>query len=159
MDIVLVILAALAIITGIFGSFLPVLPGPPIAWVGLFLLHYSDYASFSQRFLIITALITVVVVALDYLVPVWGTRKYGGSKAGEYGAIAGMIAGLFAGPLGIIFGPFAGALIGELIHDPRNQARALRAAWGSFVGFLVGAGLKIILCLVFAWFYVEALLF
>jgi len=159
MDLLLVILAGIAIVTGIFGSFLPLLPGPPVAWIGLLLLHYSKYAEFSQRFLVITAIITIVVAALDYLVPVWGTKKYGGSKAGQYGAVIGMVAGLFAGPLGIIIGPFAGAFIGEMVHDPRDTARALRAAWGSFIGFLVGAGLKIILCLVFAWFYVEALLF
>lgn len=159
MDVFLVILAAIAILVGILGSFLPVLPGPPVAWAGLLLLHYSKYAEFSQRFLIITAVITIVVVALDYLVPVWGTQKYGGSRAGQYGAVIGMIAGLFAGPVGIIVGPFAGAFIGELIHDPKNQSRALRAAWGSFIGFLVGAGIKIILCLVFAWFYIEALVF
>ncbi|QEC51763.1 hypothetical protein EDD80_102325 [Anseongella ginsenosidimutans] len=159
MDVLFVILAGAAIIIGILGSFLPVLPGPPIAWAGLLLLHYSEYAHFSQRFLIITAIITIAVTALDYIVPIWGTKKYGGSKMGQYGAIIGMLAGLFAGPVGIIFGPFIGAFIGELIHDPQNQARALRAAWGSFIGFLVGAGLKIVLCLVFAWFYVEALLF
>lgn len=159
MDLLLVILAALAILAGVLGSFLPVLPGPPVAWVGLLLLHYSKYAEFSQRFLIITAIVTIAVVALDYLVPVWGTKKFGGSKAGQYGAVIGMVAGLFFGPLGIIIGPFAGAFIGELIHDSRDQARALRAAWGSFIGFLVGAGIKIILCLVFAWFYIEALVF
>lgn len=159
MDILLVILGAIAIIIGVLGSFLPVLPGPPVAWAGLLMLHYSEYAHFSQRFLVITAIVTIVVVALDYLVPIWGTKKFGGSKAGQYGAIIGMIAGLFAGPVGIIIGPFVGAFIGELIHDPKNQARALRAAWGSFIGFLVGAGIKIILCLVFAWFYVEALFF
>lgn len=159
MDVLLVILGGAAIIIGILGSFLPVLPGPPIAWAGLLLLHYSEYAHFSQRFLIITAIITIAVTALDYIVPIWGTKKYGGSKMGQYGAIIGMLAGLFAGPVGIILGPFIGAFLGELIHDPQNQARALRAAWGSFIGFLVGAGLKIVLCLVFAWFYVEALLF
>src|SRR3546814_5344998 len=106
MDVFLVILAAVAILTGILGSFLPVLPGPPIAWVGLLLLHYSDFAEFSQRFLIITAIITIVVVALDYLVPAWGTKKYGGSKTGQYGAMIGMAIGLFAGSIGIIIGPF-----------------------------------------------------
>ncbi|MFS8616813.1 MAG: DUF456 domain-containing protein [Solitalea sp.] len=158
MDLLLVILAAIAIVAGIIGSFLPVLPGPPIAWAGLLLLHYSTYAHFSQRFLIITALVTIAVVALDYVIPVLGTKKYGGSKAGQYGAIAGILIGLFAGPAGIMLGPFLGAFIGELIHDPGNQSRALRAAWGSFIGFLVGAGMKVVLCLVFAWYYLKALI-
>jgi|SRR5690606_5737465 len=158
MDVLLVVLAAIAIITGIIGSLLPVLPGPPLAWAGLLLLHYSDYAQFSQRFLIITAIITIAVVALDYIIPVWGTKKHGGSKAGQYGAVAGIIIGLFAGPAGIILGPFLGAFIGELLHDPGNRSRALRAAWGSFIGSLVGTGVKVVLCFVFAWYYLEALI-
>lgn len=158
MDVLLVILGGIALLIGIAGSFLPVLPGPPIAWAGLLLLHYSDYAQFSQRFLIITAIVTIAVVALDYIVPAWGTKKYGGSKAGQTGALLGVVVGLFAGPVGIILGPFLGAFIGELIHDSSDQSRALRAAWGSFIGFLVGTGIKVILCLAFAWFYVEALI-
>lgn len=158
-DILLAILAAGAILTGIFGSFLPVLPGPPIAWLGLLLLHYSKYAEFSQRFLVITAIITIVVAALDYFVPMWGTKRFGGSKKGQYGAAAGTVIGLFFAPWGIIAGPFVGAFLGELIHDPKDQRRALRAAWGSFAGFMMGTGIKVILCLVFAWFYVKALLF
>src|SRR5690606_41814330 len=87
----------------------------------------------------------------------WGSRRFGGSKMGEKGAMIGVFAGLLMGPFGIIIGPFLGAFIGEMIHDRSNINGALRAAIGSFIGFLTGTGIKLILCLVFAWYFFGAL--
>jgi hypothetical protein len=87
------------------------------------------------------AIIVIIVAILDYVVPVWGTRKYGGTKAGVRGSIIGLIIGIFFLPLGpfglfgIIGGPFIGAWIGEIFAGQEHN-KALRAAFGSFVGFL-----------------------
>jgi uncharacterized protein len=101
--------------------------------------------------------ITVVITVLDYVVPLYGTRKYGGSKYGVWGSTIGLIAGFWLGPLGIIIGPFVGAFVGEFIAS-NNSEHALKAAWGSFVGFLFGTLLKLVVCLVMAW-YLFALIF
>lgn len=156
MDILLLILGIICLLVGIVGSILPVLPGPSAAWFSLMLLHWTDYADFSSRFLIITAVLSMITIGLDYVIPGWGSRRFGGSKMGEKGALIGTFAGLLMGPLGIILGPFVGAFIGEMLHDRRNVSRALRAAWGSFVGFLAGTGIKLVLCLFFAWYFVMA---
>jgi uncharacterized protein YqgC (DUF456 family) len=159
MDSVLVVLGGLAILTGIAGSVLPLLPGPPVAWVGLLLLHLSKYAQFSTRMLIITAAVTIVVAVLDYVVPVWATKRFGGTKAGQRGAAIGIVAGFFIGPWGIVLGPLIGAFLGEMIMQPREQDRALKAALGSFVGFLLGTGIKLIWCGMMAWWFVRALIY
>ncbi|HYQ58581.1 MAG TPA: DUF456 domain-containing protein, partial [Draconibacterium sp.] len=115
MDILLIVLGSIFIISGILGCILPVIPGPPLSYVGLLLLHFTERYQFSSRFLIIWAIITVVVYALDYLIPAWGTKKFGGSKRGIWGSIIGLLIGLFFfPPFGIIIGPFLGAVIGEL---------------------------------------------
>lgn len=157
MDIVLVILGALAILAGIAGSILPVLPGPPLAWVGLLLLHLTRMVQFSTRMLVITAVITGLLMVLDLYLPIWTTRRFGGSKWGQRGAALGMIVGFFWGPWGIVLGPLAGAFLGEICYQPAQPRRAGKAALGSFAGFLGSTGLKLIWCLMLAWWFVRAL--
>ncbi len=158
MDILLFIVGALAVLIGIAGSILPLLPGPPVAWAGLLLLHFSKYAQFSTQMLIITAVITLIIAILDYLLPALATKRYGGTKAGQRGATVGTIVGIFLGPLGLIIGPFVGAFLGEVIVAPKEMNRALKVAVGSFIGFLFSTGIKLIWCLLIAWWFFRAAL-
>ncbi len=161
MDITLAILGILLVVLGFLGSFLPVLPGPPISWSGFLLLRWTKYIGNApdqyNNALWILLLIVVVVTILDYVVPILGTKRFGGSKRGVWGASIGVIVGLFFGPLGIILGPFLGAFIGE-ITSGKDQKAALRAAWGSFVGFLLGVGLKFMTCAAILFFYIKQLI-
>lgn len=158
MDIFLAVLSGVLIIVGVVGSVLPVLPGPPIAWIGLMALYFSKYADFSVSFMVLMAVIMVVVTALDFLIPAWGTKKFGGSKAGVTGSAVGLILGLFFGPLGIILGPFVGAFLGELIANGTELKPALKSATGSFIGFLISTGLKLIYGGVCAFYFFKAVL-
>ena len=151
MDILLLLLGAFFIILGIIGAFIPILPGPITSWVGLLLIHFTNAISFNWTFILSTLVIAVVVYILDYIIPALGTKKFGGSKYGIIGTTVGLLLGLiFLGPLGIIIGPFTGAFIGELIHDNQNSNRALKAAFGAFVGFLFSTGLKFIVSSIYA---------
>ncbi|KAB2814450.1 DUF456 domain-containing protein [Phaeocystidibacter luteus] len=143
MDIVLFILGFSLLLAGFAGSILPILPGPPLGWAGLLVISFSETVDFSNTFLIWMAIIAGVITALDYYIPVWGTKKFGGTKAGIRGSTVGLILGLFFAPIGIIIGPAIGAFVGEMIHE-RNSDRAMKSAVGSFIGFLAGTGLKII---------------
>lgn len=143
METVIIILGALLILAGLLGSFLPVLPGPPISYVGLLLLQLTSTPPFSIQFLVIWALIVIAIMILDNVVPAWGARKYGGSPYGVWGSIVGLIAGFFFPPVGIIIGPIVGAFAGEMIGG-KTSDQALRAAWGSFVGFLAGTLIKVV---------------
>ncbi len=144
MEWLLISLGALLIIGGLIGCIFPVLPGPPISYAGLILLQLTDGAPFSTETLMIWLGVTIFVTVLDYIVPVWGTRKYGGTKKGVWGSIIGLIAGIFFfPPIGIIVGPFAGAIIGEMMAG-KNSNDAFRAGFVSFIGLLAGTLLKLI---------------
>ena len=156
MDVILAILGTLCIITGVLGSLLPILPGPPISYVGILLLHYSSYAQYSKRFLILFAALTAFVAVLDFVLPVWGTKHFGGSKYGTWGATIGLIVGLFLGPAGLIVGPFFGAFIGEIFAG-RNSNEAFRAGLGSFIGFITGTLMRLVLSTILAFHFFKAL--
>ena len=162
MDIALAVIGTALVLLGFIGSILPIIPGPPISWVGLLLLkwtHYiTDHGEAYGNALWILLFFVILVTILDYVVPIMGTKKFGGSKRGVWGATIGVVVGLFFGPPGIIIGPFLGAYIGE-ITTGKKERDALRAAWGSFVGFLLGVGLKLMVCGAILFFFVRFLFF
>jgi uncharacterized protein YqgC (DUF456 family) len=155
MDYVWIISGGILLLAGVLGCFLPVLPGPPLAFVGLLLQQLKSSPPFSTRFMVVFLLIAIAITILDYVIPVYGTKKFGGSKYGVWGSTLGLLVGLFLGPIGIILGPFVGALIGELIAAA-DPAHALRAATGSFIGFLAGTFLKLIACLVMVGYWINS---
>ncbi|KIA82625.1 DUF456 domain-containing protein [Flavobacterium sp. AED] len=150
MDIVLLILSFSCMITGIFGSFLPVLPGPSISWVGLLLLYFTKAVPANYWILGIALLITIIITILDYVIPSKGTKKFGGSSYGIWGTNIGLIIGIIVPiPFGFLLGPFVGALIGELIFDSKDHKRALKAATGSFIGLLASSFMKFVVCVMY----------
>ena len=159
MDIILVILGLICCIVGLFGSFLPALPGPPISWLGLLLLYFTSFVQMNYWVLGITFLLMIVISILDYTIPAKGTKKFGGTKYGVWGTNIGLIIGLFFPPIGFIIGLFLGAFIGELIYNSQDKKGALKAAFGAFLGFLVSSFLKFMMCfsflILFIWVAVS----
>ncbi|WP_323787090.1 DUF456 domain-containing protein [Psychroserpens sp.] len=157
MDIFLTILAAFFMILGIIGSFLPILPGPLTSWIGLLILHLTDVIPMNWTFLIITLIVAIIIWILDYIIPAMGTKRFGGSKAGMIGTSIGLIIGLLSPiPGGIIIGPFVGALVGELLNKSEFD-KALKAAFGSFLGFLASTFVKFIVALIFLGLFIVKL--
>jgi len=152
MDIVLIILGAVLMIVGLAGSFIPVIPGPLTSWLGLLALHYTSKVEQDWTFLGWTLVIAIFIMVLDYIVPIVGTKFFGGSKAGVIGSTIGLIVGLFFMPIGIILGPFIGAYVGEISQSP-NQKSALKAAVGSLLGFLSGVVIKFVVSAVYLVFF------
>jgi uncharacterized protein YqgC (DUF456 family) len=158
MDYLLITFGVIFTLTGILGCVLPMLPGPPINYLALLLLHFSASHQFPTRFLVVWAVISAVVILLDYLIPVWGTKKFGGSKQGVWGSVIGLVSGLFIfPPFGIIIGPFAGAVIGELIAGKETRA-AFKSGFGSFIGFLAGTFIKLIASGFMTWYFFKELI-
>jgi len=151
MSIALITIGIILLIAGIVGCIVPALPGVPLSYLALVLLRFSDKGDeVSNRLLIVWAIVTVVVTALDYIVPAWGTKQFGGSKWGTWGSTIGVIVGLFMGPWGIIIGPFVGAVVFELLGG-KSSREAVRAGWGSFIGLLTGTIIKLICCGLITW--------
>jgi len=159
MGIVLVILAFIFLLAGIIGAVLPVLPGPPLSFIGLLLLQWSGYGNFTPVFLWIWAGITVLVTVLDYILPSMLARRFGGSRSASIGSFVGLIIGIFIfPPWGMIIGPFFGALVGELIHNRNNKTQALKTAFGAFLAFIAGTGLKLIASSIMLYYAVVHLI-
>tara|TARA_R110002033_G_scaffold12371_1_gene37493 strand:+ start:5514 stop:6029 length:516 start_codon:yes stop_codon:yes gene_type:complete len=157
MDIFLLVLGFILMLVGILGSFLPVLPGPPISWVGLLLLYSTSAITMNWTFLGITLAIALIVFGLDYVIPAIGTKKFGGTKAGVIGTTVGLLVALIfpiLGPFGIIIWPFVGALVGELLNKA-DKKTATKAAFGSFLGFLTGTFLKFMVAIVFLGLFIS----
>ena len=151
METLIVILAILAGIIGIAGSILPALPGTPISWVGLLLLFLWGPEEIPLKTLVIWGIIVVLVSVVDYIVPMYFTKVTGGSRYAERGAMAGLIIGIFLTPVGMILGSFLGAFISELYWGKKDSVGALKAAFGSFLGFITGTGLKTIVAVLILW--------
>ena len=156
MDIVLIILGIFCLVGGLAGCILPILPGPPLAYAGMLLLHFTDQVQFTTTQLLVWLALVAVIQALDYFVPLLGTKYSGGSKWGTRGCLVGTIAGLFFMPWGLIAGPFLGAFIGELLGG-KETIQALKSGFGSLLGFLFGTVVKCMLCGYFMWQFIVAL--
>ena len=157
MDITISIIAIMAGIIGIAGSILPGLPGPPVSWVGLLILYIWGNGvngagePLSLAALIVWGVVVVAVTVIDYIVPPLLTKKMGGSRYAEKGSLYGMIFGIIFTPVGMILGSFLGALIAELAIAKKNLDEAIRSAVGSFLGFILGTGIKTICAVLILW--------
>jgi uncharacterized protein YqgC (DUF456 family) len=154
MEIVIAILGSLLVLVGLLGTFIPMLPGTPISYVGLLLLLLIPGCTLTWKFFLFWGVIVVLLQVLNYFIPIWGVNKFGGTKYGQWGSVLGVIVGLFAGPLGIILGPFVGAVVGELVGG-KNFESSLKAGFGSFVGTFVGMVLGIIVAAVLMFYYFK----
>ena len=168
MDYVLIISAFVVLIIGLIGDIIPGIPGTPVSYLALLLLHWSDRISYSPQFLVITGFICVIITVLDYVVPVWGTKKFGGTKAGVRGSTIGLIIGILVLPmlgivlgpfgiLGILGGPFVGAYVGEKMGGTPDD-RAWRSAFGSFIGFLAGTFMKIVYTVAIGFYMIKEII-
>ena len=158
MDWVWITLGIILTIAGIVGCIIPLIPGPPLSYAALLIVHFTIGDLFSNRFLILWLLLTILVTLLDYYVPIWGTQKFGGSKSGVWGSAIGLILGLFIfPPFGIIAGPFIGAVAGELLGG-KDMSNALRSGFGSFLGFIAGTIMKLVVSLIMGFYFFKAII-
>lgn len=145
MDWVLSILSVVFIVIGIIGCIVPVLPGVILAYGGLVCSYFCSYSQLTVSSLLFWLALTLVVSVVDYFLPAYMARLFGGSSAGMRGATAGLVIGFLVGNVvGTIIGPFVGAVVGELFHDSKDFARSLKVGFGSFLSFAVGTGLKLV---------------
>ena len=155
MDIILLIIGLLLCLIGIVGSFLPIIPGPVTSWLGILLLNLTSVVEFNLNFVLITLTVAISVGILDYLIPVLGVKKLGGTRSGQIGTTLGLIIALIIlGPIGIIIGPFGGALLGEM-STKKSFQDSIKPAFGAFVRVVAGSVIKFLISLSFLFFYFD----
>ncbi len=145
-------------VLGLAGSILPILPGPPLSFIGLLLLALLKHFSppLTPTLVIIMAVVTILVVVMDYVIPLLGARRYGASKWGVWGSVFGMVAGMFWLPFGMLVGAFVGAVVAEWLVG-KQKGEALRAGWGIVMGTLFATVLRLGVSGVMTYYFVLAL--
>ena len=153
-----IVIASILMLLGLAGSILPVLPGPPLSFIGLFLLallrHFSP--PLTPTFITLLAIVTILVIAMDYIIPLLGAKRYGASKWGVWGSVLGMAIGIFWSPFAMLVGAFVGAVVVEwLVHKKKREA--LRAGWGVVMGTLFATILRLGVSGMMTYYFVRAL--
>lgn len=145
-EVLIYTIALVMAVMGIIGCIIPALPGPPLAYASLVLLYLFDNPDneISGKFMLVWAAAIAAVSILDYVIQPYFTKITGGSSLAVRYSIAGMVAGMiFFPPFGIVAGSFIGALIAELVVNKKPLQNSLLAAFGAFLGFIFGTGLKL----------------
>ena len=156
---VILIIALLLLVLGVLGSMIPGLPGPPLSFIGILLIHFFTGTQFSTSFLLTWAVIVILVFLLDYFMQVWGVKKFGGGRKAILGTFLGLFMGLLFPPVGLLIGPFIGAFIGALLEVQGDNTQALKVAIGSFIGFVTGTILKLVVSSVLLYYAIYNIYF
>lgn len=143
--ILLWILAALLVMTGIAGLVLPGIPGAAVLFAGLILAAWiEDFAFAGTGVLSILAVLALLTYVVDFGAGILGAKHFGASRRAMAGAMLGAILGVFFGLPGLLLGPFAGAAIGEF-SEQRHIGAAARAGLGATLGLALGVAAKLAL--------------
>lgn len=143
MDIALWIAALAAVVVGIAGMVLPMLPGTPLLFGGLWLAAWLDgYARVSVTTVVILAVLALLAFAADYVAAALGVKKAGASRQAMIGAGIGALVGIAGGLVGLIVGPVIGAMIGEWIAR-KDRQQAAKAGLAAGLGFVAAVAVKI----------------
>ena len=156
---VIFIIAFVLLFLGLLGSIIPGLPGPPFSYIGILLIHFFTGSQFSTSFLLTWAVIVILVFLLDYFMQVWGVKKFGGGRKAILGTFLGLFMGLLFPPVGILIGPFCGAFIGAFLEVRGDNNRAFKIAIGSFIGFVTGTILKLVISSVLFYYAINNIYF
>jgi uncharacterized protein YqgC (DUF456 family) len=141
---IIIVIASVLMLLGLAGSILPILPGPPLSFIGLFLLALLKHFSppLTPTLVIILAIVTILVSVMDYIIPLLGAKRYGASKWGVWGSVLGMAIGIFWSPFAMVLGAFIGAVVVEWLVG-KKKGEALRAGWGVVMGALFATILRL----------------
>ncbi|MBO5717373.1 MAG: DUF456 domain-containing protein [Alistipes sp.] len=158
MNTALIIIAIASGIVGLIGAVVPIIPGTLISYAGLLVVSFTEGSDIGVAKLVVWGVISVVVIVLDYILPAFLSKRFGGTKWGSWGATIGTLLGLLFGPVGIILGPFVGAVVGEMLHEQLEFREALKVGFGSMLSFLVGTLFKLIVGFVLIYYIISDIL-
>ncbi|MFN5192273.1 MAG: DUF456 domain-containing protein [Burkholderiales bacterium] len=152
-------LAALLVLVGLAGTFLPALPGVPLVFGGLFLAAYiGDFERIGWPTLTILGVFTAVAIAADFVATLLGAKRAGASKLALVGAAIGSLLGIFSGLWGLLVFPLIGAVAGELIA--RQQiGQASRVGLATWLGMVIGTLAKLAIALTMVGVFIVSYVF
>jgi uncharacterized protein YqgC (DUF456 family) len=138
------ILSAMLIFIGMLGTVLPVLPGIPIAFVGMWIAAWAGaYQEISVFVVILLGALTVMSLLVDFLASALGAKRAGASTMAIVGAGIGSLIGLLFFSLpGLIIGPFIGVMAVETAKG-KTVREASKIGFATWIGMAVGVALKV----------------
>lgn len=158
MEIALYLLAALLMLGGLAGTVLPMLPGIPMIFGGIWLAAAVDgYRHLGTGWLLAIGALGVLGVAVDFVAGTLGAKRVGASARALWGATIGTVLGMFLGIPGLILGPFVGALLGELSAGT-SVLRSAHVGVGTWIGLLAGTLVKLVISFLMLGLFALAML-
>lgn len=141
---ILYILSGILILIGMLGTVLPVVPGIPLAFVGMLLAAWAgDFSKISLFTVIVLGLLTAASVAVDFFASLIGAKRAGASKMAMLGgALGGLIGFFILNIVGLIIGPFIGVVAVEMFRG-KSAREAGKIGLGTWIGMAVGMALKV----------------
>ena len=159
MDLFLYVLAAALIVGGLAGAILPILPGVPMIFGGIWLAAAVDeYRHLGWGWLVAIDIVAALGIAVDFISGSLGAKKIGASPRALWGAGIGTTIGMFFGLPGLLIGPFAGAVVGEL-WSGKSILRSAHVGVSTWFGMLLGILAKVVLSFLMIGMAGVALLF
>jgi len=158
LEILAILIGSLLMLLGLIGSVLPILPGPPLSFIGLFLLALVKKFSppLTPALVILLGIVAVVMIAMDYVLPLLGAKRYGSSKWGVLGSVLGMLIGMFLSPLAVLLGAFFGAVVAEWLAG-KTKGESFRAGWGVMMGTLFATIVRLGFAGLMIYYFIMAL--
>lgn len=152
MEIGMILVVCLILVAlGLLGSVIPGMPGTPLYLVAMLIARFCADVQMSSLELFVIFLLVAATFAVDFFLPMWTTKKFGGTKAGVYGSIIGLFVGFFAPiPASTIICMFLGAIIGEIIAGQKNEV-AVKSGMGNLIGFIIATTVKFVLGVYCGW--------
>jgi uncharacterized protein YqgC (DUF456 family) len=151
------IVSAALILLGLAGTVLPLLPGTLLVWSGVLLGAWiDDFTRVGVSTVVIISILAALAWALDFVAGLMGAKRAGASRLALVGAAVGTVVGIFMGLVGVLFMPLVGAAVGEYWAQ-RDQHRAAKVAFATWVGLMLGMVAKVVLSFVMVGIFLVAL--
>ncbi len=147
----ILVVCLILVALGLLGSVIPGMPGTPLYLLAMLIARFCADVQMSSLELFVIFLLVAATFAVDFFLPMWTTKKFGGTKAGVYGSIVGLFVGFFVPiPASTIICMFLGAIIGEIIAGQKNEV-AVKSGMGNLIGFIIATTVKFVLGVYCGW--------
>ena len=152
MHIVCCIIWIILCITAIIGSVLPWIPWPQLSYIAILLAQIFMDKPFSRWFITLRWIFMILLIFLDYYLPILWTKKFWWSQRWNRWCIIWMVIWVFAWPIWLILWPFAWALVWEYLHKS-NIKTSIKPAFWAFVWFGSSILLKLVISVILSIYY------
>lgn len=151
------VLTVLLMGVGLIGSILPLVPGPPLIWLGALYYGWSTgWTEVGWPSLLLLLLLAIIGGTADLWMGYLGASSSGASGWATLASLVGGLVGLLVLSIpGAIIGSVAAIVVVEYARH-RDWRRVLRAGGGYLIGSLLSTVVEVVIALVMIGVFVAA---